>query len=64
VPDLMRLAVEQDFAGEAVECRQESVAVAAAHVLRLVYRARQADVEALAVAVSVCRPPPACHPVV
>lgn len=50
--DLLRLAVEKDFAGNAVECRQESAAVAAAYALRLVHRARLAYAEALAVAVS------------
>ena len=53
VLDLLRLAVEKDFAGDAVECRQESAVVAAAHALRLVHRARLAYAEALAVAVSV-----------
>ena len=53
VLDLLRLAVEKDFAGDAVECRQESAAVAAAHALRLVHRARLAYAEALAVAVNV-----------
>jgi hypothetical protein len=52
VLDLLRLAVEKDFAGDAVECRQESAAVAAAHALRLVHRARLAYAEALGVAVS------------
>lgn len=33
--------VEKDFAGDFVECRQESAAVAAGHALRLVHRARQ-----------------------
>jgi hypothetical protein len=57
VLDLLRLSVEKDFAGDAVECRQESaaVAVAAAHALRLVHRARLAYAEALAVAVSAPR---------
>jgi len=50
--DLLRLAVEKDFAGDFVECRQESAAVAAGHALRLVHRARLAYAEALAVAVS------------
>ena len=52
VLDLLRLAVEKDFAGDFVECKQESAAVAAAHALRLVHRARLAYAEALAVAVS------------
>lgn len=52
VLDLLRLAVEKDFAGDAVECRQESAVIAAAHALRLVHRARLAYAEALAVAVS------------
>lgn len=52
VLDLLRLAVEKDFAGDFVECRQESAAVAAGHALRLVHRARLAYAEALAVAVS------------
>jgi hypothetical protein len=52
VLDLLRLAVEKDFAGDVVECRQESAAIAAAHALRLVHRARLAYAEALAVAVS------------
>jgi len=52
VLDLLRLAVEKDFAGDAVECLQESAVVAAAHALRLVHRARLAYAEALAVAVS------------
>jgi hypothetical protein len=52
VLDLLRLAVEKDFAGDAVECRQESAAVAAAHALRLVHRARLAYAEVLALAVS------------
>lgn len=50
--DLLRLAVEKDFAGDAVECRQESAAIAAAHALRLVHRARLAYAETLAAAVS------------
>ena len=49
--DLLRLAVEKDFAGDYLECRQESAAVAAGHALRLVHRARLAYAEALAVAV-------------
>ena len=40
VLDLLLLAVEKDFAGDAVECRQESAAVAAAYALRLVRAAR------------------------
>jgi hypothetical protein len=52
VLDLLRLAVEKDFAGDFVECRQESAAVAAGHALRLVHRARLAYAEALAAAVS------------
>ena len=52
VLDLLRLAVEKDFAGDYLECRQESAAVAAGHALRLVHRARLAYAEALAVAVS------------
>lgn len=52
VLDLLRLAVEKDFAAGFVECRQESAVVAAAHALRLVHRARLAYAEALAVAVS------------
>ena len=48
--DLLRLAVEKDFAGDYLECRQESAAVAAGHALRLVHRARLAYAEALAVA--------------
>ena len=51
VLDLLRLAVEKDFAGDWLECRQESAAVAAGHALRLVHRARLAYAEALAVAV-------------
>ena len=51
VLDLLRLAVEKDFAGDYLECRQESAAVAAGHALRLVHRARLAYAEALAVAV-------------
>lgn len=50
--DLLRLAVEKDFAGDYLECRQESAAVAAGHALRLVHRARLAYAEALAVAAS------------
>ncbi len=50
--DLLRLAVEKDFAGDAVECRMESAAVAAAYAMRLVRSARLAYAEALAVAVS------------
>ena len=50
--DLLRLAVERDFAAGMVECRQESAAIAAGHALRLVHRARLAYAEALAVAVS------------
>jgi hypothetical protein len=50
--DLLRLAIEKDFAGDVVECRQESAAVTAAHALRLVHRARLGYAEALAVAVS------------
>ncbi len=50
--DLLRLAVEKDFAGDFLECRQESAAVAAGHALCLVRRARLAYAEALAVAVS------------
>ncbi len=53
VLDLLLLAVEKDFAGDAVECRQESAAVAAAYALRLVRAARLSYAEALAVAVSV-----------
>ncbi len=48
--DLLRLAVEKDFAGDYLECRQESAVVAAGHALRLVHRARLAYAEALAVA--------------
>ena len=47
--DLLRLAIEKDFAGDVVECRQESAAVAAAHALRLVHRARLGYAEAVAV---------------
>ena len=54
--DLLRLAVEKDFAAGFVECRQESAAIAAGHALRLVHRARLAYAEALAVAVSGGRP--------
>ena len=54
--DLLRLAVEKDFAGDYLECRQESAAVAAGHALRLVHRARLAYAEALAVAVCDGRP--------
>ena len=54
--DLLRLALEKDFAGDFVECRQESAAVAAGHALRLVHRARLAYAEALAVAVSASNP--------
>lgn len=50
--DLLRLAVEKDFAGDYLECRQESAAVAAGHALRLVHRARLAYAEALACAPS------------
>ena len=50
--DLLRLAVEKDFAGDYLECRQESAAVAAGHALRLVHRARLAYAEMLAVAVT------------
>ena len=50
--DLLRLAVEKDFAGDYLECRQESAAIAAGHALRLVHRARLAYAEMLAVAVS------------
>ena len=50
--DLLRLAVEQDFAAGFVECLQESAAITAGHALRLVHRARLAYAEALAVAVS------------
>lgn len=50
--DMLRLAIEKDFVGGVVECRQESAAVAAAHALRLVHRARLGYAEALAVAVS------------
>lgn len=53
--DLLRLAIEKDFAGDIVECRQESAAVAAAHALRLVHRARLAYAEVLAVTVSSAR---------
>ena len=56
VLDLLRLAVEKDFAAGFVECRQESAVVAAGHALRLVHRARLAYAEALAVAVSGGRP--------
>ena len=54
--DLLRLAVERDFAAGFVECRQESAAIAAGHALRLVHRARLAYAEALAVAVSASDP--------
>ena len=54
--DLLRLAVEKDFAGDYLECRQESAAVAASHALRLVHRARLAYAEALAVAMSASNP--------
>jgi hypothetical protein len=37
--DPLRLAVEKDFAGDYLECKQESAAVAAGHALRLVHRA-------------------------
>ena len=52
VLDLLRLAVERDFAAGFVECRQESAAIAAGHALRLVHRARLAYAEALAAAIS------------
>jgi hypothetical protein len=52
IVDLVRIAVEQDFLGDRLECRQESAAIAAGHALRLVRRARLAYAEALAVAVS------------
>lgn len=52
VLDLLRLAVEKDFAGDRLECRQESAVIAAAHALRLVHRARLAYAEALACALS------------
>ena len=50
--DLLRLAVEKDFAGDYLECKQESAAVAAGHALRLVHRARLAYAEALACGLS------------
>ena len=50
--DLLCLAVEKDFAGDYLECRQESAVVAVGHALRLVHRARLAYAEALACAPS------------
>lgn len=50
--DLLRLAIEKDFAGDYVECRMESAAVAAGHALYLVRRARLGYAEALAMATS------------
>jgi len=50
--DLLRLAVAKDFAGDVLECRQESADIVVTHALRLVHRARLAYAEALAVAVS------------
>ena len=52
VLDLLRLAVEKDFAGDRFECRMESAATAASHALMLVHRTRLAYAETLASAVS------------
>jgi hypothetical protein len=52
IVDLVRIAVEQDFLGDRLECRQESAGWAATHALHLIRRARLAYAEALAVAVS------------
>lgn len=46
--DLLRIAVERDFAAGRFECRQESAAVACGHALHLVHRARLSVTEALA----------------
>ena len=51
--DLLRLAVEKDFAGDRFECRMESAAAAASHCLHLVRRARLNVGEALATTGSV-----------
>ena len=50
--DLLRLAVEKDFAGDRFECKQESAAHVDSHALMLVHRARLDYAEALATAVS------------
>ena len=54
--DLLRLPVGKYFAGNFLECRQESAVVAASHALRIVHRARLAYADALAVAESAGRP--------
>lgn len=46
--DLVRLGIESDFLAGAIEARQDSGAVAAAHALYLVRRARLSVSEALA----------------
>ncbi len=46
--DLLRIAIEKDFAAGRFECRQESAAVACGHAMRLVHRARLSVAEALA----------------
>lgn len=38
--DLLRIAVERDFAAGRLECDQQSAAIVAGHALRLVHRAR------------------------
>lgn len=51
--DLLRIAIERDFAAGRFECRQESAAVACGHAMRLVRRARLSVAEALATTGSV-----------
>lgn len=50
--DLLRIAIERDFAAGRFECRQESAAVTAGHALYLVRRARLTVADALALAVT------------
>ena len=50
--DLLRIAVERDFAAGRFECRQESAAVACGHAMHLVHRARLTVAEALATTIS------------
>lgn len=38
--DLLRIAVERDFAAGRLECDQQSAVIVAGHALRLVHRAR------------------------
>ena len=54
--DLLRLAIEKDFASDRFECRMESAAGAASHCLYLVRRARLSVSQELASALTTTNP--------